>query len=96
MPATTHTAAGYAIGSFYGYRMDHVARDAAEITALDQKPLKKQAGQTLRYQDGLLPGDFIYKDINGDGIVNAKDQEILGNAIPMHLWYQRRRNSIKP
>ncbi|NLR59250.1 TonB-dependent receptor [Chitinophaga polysaccharea] len=86
VPTTTYTAAGYAIGSFYGYRMDHVARDADEITALNQEAAKKTGNPNARYQDGLLPGDFIYKDIDGDGVVTAKDQEILGNAIPKYVY----------
>jgi TonB-dependent starch-binding outer membrane protein SusC len=86
VPATTYTATGYAIGSFYGYRLDHVARDAAEVTALDQQAANKTGNPNTRYQDGLLPGDFIYKDIDGDGVVTAKDQEILGNAIPKYIY----------
>ena len=86
VPATTYTATGSAIGSFYGYRMDHVARDAAEITALNQEAAKKTGRPDATYQDGLLPGDFIYKDINGDGVVTAKDQEILGNVIPKYVY----------
>jgi TonB-linked SusC/RagA family outer membrane protein len=86
VPATTYTAAGNAIGSFYGYRLDHVARDADEITVLNQEAAKKTGKPDAKYQDGLLPGDFIYKDINGDGVVTAKDQEILGNAIPKYIY----------
>lgn len=86
VPATTYTAAGYTIGSFYGYRMDHVAKDAVEIAALDAEAVKKTGKPNAKYQDGLLPGDFIYKDIDGDGIVTAKDQEILGNAIPKYVY----------
>lgn len=86
VPATTYTAAGYSIGSFYGYRLDHVARDAAEVATLDQEAAKKTGKPNAKYQDGLLPGDFIYKDIDGDGIITAKDQEILGNAIPKFIY----------
>lgn len=86
VPATTYTAAGNAIGSFYGYRLDHVARDADEITVLNQEAAKKTGKPDAKYQDGLLPGDFIYKDIDGDGVVTAKDQEILGNAIPKYIY----------
>lgn len=86
VPATTYTAAGYAIGSFYGYRLDHVAKDAAEVAALDLEAQKKTGKPNAKYQDGLLPGDFIYKDIDGDGVVTAKDQEILGNAIPKYIY----------
>jgi len=36
-------------------------------------------------QDGagnrtLLPGDLMYKDINGDGVINANDQEVIANG----------------
>ncbi|UPK67821.1 SusC/RagA family TonB-linked outer membrane protein [Chitinophaga filiformis] len=86
VPATTYTAAGSAIGSFYGYRVDHVARDADEISILNQEAAKKTGRPDAKYQDGLLPGDFIYRDINGDGVVTAKDQEILGNAIPKYIY----------
>lgn len=86
VPATTYTTAGNAIGSFYGYRLEHVARDANEITALNQEAAKKTNKPDAKYQDGLLPGDFIYKDIDGDGVVTAKDQEILGNAIPKYIY----------
>ncbi len=30
----------------------------------------------------LAPGDFIYEDINGDGIIDSHDQVVLGNTIP--------------
>lgn len=86
VPATTYTAAGNAIGSFYGYRLSHVAKDAAEVAALDEEAVKKTGRPNAKYQDGLLPGDFIYKDIDGDGVVTAKDQEILGNAIPKYIY----------
>lgn len=86
VPATTYTAAGYAIGSFYGYRLAHVAKDAAEVAALDLEAEKKTGKPNTKYQDGLLPGDFIYKDIDGDGVVTASDQEILGNAIPKYIY----------
>ena len=86
VPATTYTAAGSPIGAFYGYRLDHVARDANEITALNQVAAQKTGNASAVYQNGLLPGDFIYKDINGDGQVTTKDQQILGNPIPKFIY----------
>ena len=86
VPATTYTAAGSAIGSFYGYRLDHVARDAAEITALNQAAIQKTGNAAAVYQSGLLPGDFIFKDLDGDGVVSVKDQQIMGNPIPKYVY----------
>jgi len=78
--AITYTAAGNPIGAFYGYKVDHVARDQAEIDALNAK------APGGKYQDGLQPGDFIFKDLNGNGVVTDSDQVILGSPIPKFLY----------
>lgn len=31
---------------------------------------------------GELPGDIRFKDLNGDGIVNADDRTVIGNTLP--------------
>jgi TonB-linked SusC/RagA family outer membrane protein len=84
--AITYTAKGFPIGSFYGYRVDHVARDQAEIDALNDKASAKTGTPGTQFQNGLQQGDFIYKDLNGDGIVDSKDQEVLGNPIPKFMY----------
>ncbi len=76
----TYTAKGSPIGSFYGYTVDHVAKDQAEIDALNTK------APNGIYQDGIKPGDFIFKDINGDGQLTDADQKVLGNAMPKFLY----------
>ena len=82
----TYTAQGSPIGSYYGYRVDHVARDQAEIDALNAAASAKTGNANTLFQNGLLPGDFIFKDLNGDGVVDSKDQEILGNPIPKYIY----------
>ncbi|MBN9382475.1 MAG: TonB-dependent receptor [Chitinophagaceae bacterium] len=76
----TYTAAGNPIGAFYGYKVDHVARDQAEIDALNAK------APGGKYQDGLKPGDFIFRDLNGSGVVTDSDQVILGSPIPKFMY----------
>lgn len=78
----TYTAAGSAIGAFYGYRLDKVASSQAEIDALNAKT----GTPGTQYQGGLKPGDFIFKDLDGDNIVTSADQEILGNPIPKIVY----------
>jgi TonB-linked SusC/RagA family outer membrane protein len=82
----TYTAAGSPIGSYYGYRADHVAKDQAEIDALNIAARKATGNSSAVYQDGLLPGDFIFKDIDGDGQLTSKDQQILGSPIPKFIY----------
>ncbi len=32
----------------------------------------------------VRPGDMKYKDINGDGIIDANDRTVIGNGFPVH------------
>ncbi|MFT3747783.1 MAG: TonB-dependent receptor [Agriterribacter sp.] len=82
LSAFTYTAAGSAIGAFYGYRLDKVASTQAEIDALNAKT----GTPATEYQEGLKPGDFIFKDLDGDNKVTSADQEILGNPIPKVVY----------
>jgi TonB-linked SusC/RagA family outer membrane protein len=82
----TYTAKGSPIGSFYGYRVDHVAKDQSEVDALNEAASSKTGVPNTQFQNGLLPGDFIFKDLNNDGVVDSKDQEILGNPIPKYIY----------
>jgi len=82
----TLTQPGSPIGAFYGYRVDHVASTQAQIDALNQAAQQKTGNPNAVYQSGLLPGDFIFKDVNGDGIVDSKDQQVLGSSIPKFMY----------
>ncbi|MBB6131135.1 SusC/RagA family TonB-linked outer membrane protein [Mucilaginibacter lappiensis] len=82
----TLTKPGIPVGAFYGYRVDHVAKDQAEIDALNAVASQKSGGKTTVYQPGLLPGDFIFKDLNGDGVVDDKDQQVLGSSMPKYIF----------
>jgi len=33
----------------------------------------------------IQPGDIKYKDINGDGVVDANDKTVIGNGLPIHM-----------
>jgi TonB-linked SusC/RagA family outer membrane protein len=86
LPTFTYTAAGSAIGSFYGYSVDHVAKDQAEVDALNAKAVEKTGNPDTQYQAGLLPGDYIFKDLDGNGTVTESDRKILGNPIPKVVY----------
>ncbi|WP_026632663.1 SusC/RagA family TonB-linked outer membrane protein [Dyadobacter alkalitolerans] len=60
---------GYAISSFYGYKVMGLFKDKAEV---DGAPA----------QDGKGPGRFRYEDINDDGVINADDRTYLGSPVP--------------
>jgi TonB-dependent starch-binding outer membrane protein SusC len=77
------TVVGQPIGSFYGYLFDGVFAKPEDFTghALpvnqsgDPYPIAPGGG-------GIWYGDRKYKDLNGDGVIDAKDQTFLGSPIP--------------
>ena len=67
------TVVGESIGFFYGYKVIGVFQNAAE---LNDKP--------RLFNQGI--GDFIYEDVNGDGVLTADDRTKIGNAIPSFIY----------
>ncbi|HTI91890.1 MAG TPA: TonB-dependent receptor [Puia sp.] len=66
----TNTAPGHPIQSFYGWQVEGIFQDSADI--------KKHATQLA----GTGPGDLKFKDVNGDGKIDANDRTYLGSFIP--------------
>src|SRR5450759_106696 len=61
---------GQPIGAFYGLIADGFFRDAADVAA-------------HATQDGAAPGRIKFRDVNGDGVINASDRTIIGSPHPM-------------
>lgn len=66
------TRIGDAIGSYYGYVVEGIYQSQAEI---DSAPKDKIAIKAS-------PGDFRFKDVNGDGVIDANDRTVIGNYQP--------------
>jgi TonB-linked outer membrane protein, SusC/RagA family len=73
---------GYAVGSFWGYQVEGIYQSQAEIDAANAAAIAK--GHSGGYNNGskTVPGDFKYKDLDGDGFLSDKDMTILGNGFP--------------
>lgn len=66
------TQVGSPIASFWGWQTDGIFQSQEEVDA--------HAFQS----SGTAPGDFRFKDLNGDGVINAQDQTIIGNPWPKY------------
>jgi TonB-dependent starch-binding outer membrane protein SusC len=78
----TKTDTGQPIGSFFGFVVDHVALDQSDIDAYNAIARQATNDPAKVYQTGLLPGDIIFRDINGDGLLTPLDRTFLGSPIP--------------
>ena len=71
----SRTAVGQPIGEFYGFQTLGIFQTPAEVTSY-----KNSAGKII--QPNAKPGDFKYKDIDGDGAITASDRTYLGDPTP--------------
>ena len=71
----TRTKVGYAIGSFYGYRSDGLFQNQSEINGY-----VNEAGTPI--QPNAKPGDIRFRDLNGNGLIDPNDREIIGDPTP--------------
>ncbi|TSJ39148.1 SusC/RagA family TonB-linked outer membrane protein [Mucilaginibacter corticis] len=66
----TRTDVGHPIGSFYLLQQEGIFQNTQQIF-------------THAYQGpGVRPGDVMYKDVNGDGVIDGNDRVFAGSAIP--------------
>ena len=74
----TNSIVGQSIGSFWGYKTNGIFRTLEE---LQNAPI--QFGQSIGTAPGqTYLGDVRYVDVNGDGVVDAKDKTIIGDPNP--------------
>ena len=76
---TTLFAPGYAPGVYFGYRTDGLFQTQAEIDAITYVDGN---GNTRKTYPNAAPGDIRFRDLNGDNILDSKDQEVIGTPFP--------------
>lgn len=70
---------GLPLGVFLGRRTEGLFQTQAEVDAANAI----DGDATTPYQNaGTGPGDFKWKDLNGDGRVTNDDKEIIGSPVP--------------
>ena len=61
--------------AFYGYEVQGVYQNDAQIQA-----------DPVAFSNGLMPGDLIFKDQNGDGNMDGEDRVVLGSYLPSYTY----------
>lgn len=66
----TKTEKGHSVGSFYMYEMEGIFQNELDIIS-------------SAYQGAnIKPGDVKYKDVDGNGTIDANDRKHVGSSIP--------------
>ena len=71
--APSRMEVGFQIGYFYGYETDGIFQNRSEVIS---HPSQIALGAPA------APGDFRYKDLNEDGVIDDKDRTYIGDPIP--------------
>ena len=89
----TNTVVGKPIGQFWGYKVigrfdkpeDFYYKDANGVV----KPVALPKGASMATSataGGVFIGDYIYEDVNEDGVIDDSDQTFIGNPEPKFTW----------
>lgn len=78
---------GQPLGAIYGYKQVSIFKDAAEVAAIAGNRTDAIAGVTgpnlpAGANGRITPGDVNWLDVNGDNIIDTRDQVYLGNINP--------------
>lgn len=79
------TRVGDPIGSYYGYVVDGIYQSQEEI---NNAPFDTQAPDPA-------PGDFRFKDVDGDGEITPDDRTVTGSYFPDFTWGINNRLTFK-
>lgn len=75
------TENGQPMGQMYGYIVDGIFRDQAEIDKLNAS-----SPSGFYQQVGTSPGDLKYRDVNNDGKITEADKTFIGNPWPKLIY----------
>ncbi|MDE6794491.1 MAG: SusC/RagA family TonB-linked outer membrane protein, partial [Muribaculaceae bacterium] len=96
--AYTLTTEGEPVAQFYGYNVigmfkeenDFYRKDANGDFLLDAEGNKQfvaiPENKTVDQGTGIWYGDYIYQDVNEDGVIDEKDRVYLGNPEPLFTF----------
>lgn len=87
------TAVGHPVGQFYGYIFDGRINSAADFLVDNGDGTSTVKRATTSYNRGTIVnntinysgtyiGDYLFKDVNNDGVLDSSDRTYLGNPFP--------------
>jgi len=85
----TRTEVGHPIGRFYGYKVIGRFEKATDFYYKDANgaitPVALPEGMDIS-KTGVWIGDYIFEDVNKDGVINEQDLAVIGNPEPAFTY----------
>ncbi len=94
----TRTAVGHGISQFYGFQVAGRINTASDFLRNNGDGTSTVIRATPNYRVGTVVsnssaknlltsiGDLLFKDLNGDGIIDESDKTYLGNGLPAYTF----------
>jgi len=94
----TRTAVGHSVSEYYGFKVAGRINTAADFLRDNGDGTSTVIAATPNYRVGTVVdnasatnlktsiGDLLFKDLNGDGIINDDDKTFLGNGLPSYTF----------
>lgn len=94
----TRTAVGHSVSQYYGYKVAGRINSAADFLRDNGDGTSTVTVATPNYRVGTVVsnasasdlktsvGDLLFKDLNGDGIINSDDRTYLGSGLPKYTF----------
>lgn len=94
----TRTAVGHSISQFYGVQVAGRINSATDFLLDNGDGTSTVIAATPNYRVGTVVsnasaknlltsiGDLLYKDLNGDGVIDDSDKTFLGNGLPAYTF----------
>jgi len=76
------TTVGQPVGMFYGYVDDGIYTSVQDVLSYGALPYGVASQDDLNKSAASYVGHYKWKDVNGDGKVDASDRTIIGNPHP--------------
>jgi hypothetical protein len=77
---------GEPIGQFYGYKIIGRFENATDFYYIDENGQTKNTpvmgGMAINERTGVWIGDYIYEDVDKNGVIDEKDRTVIGNPEP--------------
>lgn len=91
---TQRAVPGQAPWLFYGYKYDGIFQSVEEVES-SARPVDNSGNPLPVGPDGIFVGDIKYVDVNGDGIIDERDQTFIGNPWPKFTFGTTQQFSYK-